>query len=249
MPATGSSMPARRTASRSWRLLRPPGSGVPVPGAMPGSTTSTSTDKNTASQSSVATVERLVEAVVESPVDDLGHVVAAHAPLGHPGQRRRLRPVPAQADLDETVTARRPRLDEPPHRCSVTEQRAELGVPGVGVGIEMDDRDPAPAHVPGDPRHVGEGDRVVAAEDDGDRTRACDLLDGPFEALERLLGLPRQHLHVAHIDDAQLDEGVDVQCQVRPARRRGGGSRSGGSPGGRSDSRGGARCPRRRGHR
>src|SRR6266498_155089 len=40
-PTTGSSRAQRRTASSSWRLVRPPGSGVPVPGAMPGSTTST----------------------------------------------------------------------------------------------------------------------------------------------------------------------------------------------------------------
>ena len=29
-------MVTRRTASRSWRLEKPPGSGVPVPGAEPG---------------------------------------------------------------------------------------------------------------------------------------------------------------------------------------------------------------------
>jgi hypothetical protein len=44
----------RRTASSSCRPVNPPGSGVPVPGAMPGSTTSMSTDKNTPSQSSLA---------------------------------------------------------------------------------------------------------------------------------------------------------------------------------------------------
>jgi hypothetical protein len=44
----------RRTASSNWRLVSPPGSGVPVPGAEPGSTTSTSTDKKTASQSFIA---------------------------------------------------------------------------------------------------------------------------------------------------------------------------------------------------
>ncbi len=43
-----------RTASSNWRLVQPPGSGVPVPGAIPGSTTSTSTERNTASQSSMA---------------------------------------------------------------------------------------------------------------------------------------------------------------------------------------------------
>ena len=39
-------MAIRRTASSSSRALRPPGSGVPVAGAAPGSTTSTSTDRN-----------------------------------------------------------------------------------------------------------------------------------------------------------------------------------------------------------
>jgi hypothetical protein len=53
-PASGNSMAMRRTASSSWRLVSPPGSGVPVPGADPGSTTSMSTERNTASQSSIA---------------------------------------------------------------------------------------------------------------------------------------------------------------------------------------------------
>ena len=54
MPPIVVSIAMRRTASSSWRLLSPPGSGVPVPGAEPGSTTSTSTDKKTASQSLTA---------------------------------------------------------------------------------------------------------------------------------------------------------------------------------------------------
>ena len=54
MPTTGSSSAIRRTASSSWRADRPPGSGVPVPGAWPGSHTSMSTERNTPSQSSVA---------------------------------------------------------------------------------------------------------------------------------------------------------------------------------------------------
>jgi hypothetical protein len=54
MPTTGSSSAQRRTASSSSLAVSPPGSGVPVPGAMPGSTTSMSTDRNTPSQSSVA---------------------------------------------------------------------------------------------------------------------------------------------------------------------------------------------------
>ena len=47
-------MAMRRTASSSCRLLSPPGSGVPVPGAAPGSTTSTSTERKTPSHSSTA---------------------------------------------------------------------------------------------------------------------------------------------------------------------------------------------------
>ncbi|NDD51912.1 MAG: 4-aminobutyrate--2-oxoglutarate transaminase [Actinobacteria bacterium] len=51
MPTTGSSRQILLTASNSSLEVIPPGSGVPVPGAIPGSTTSMSTDKNTPSQS------------------------------------------------------------------------------------------------------------------------------------------------------------------------------------------------------
>ena len=53
-PTTGSSRQTLRTESSSWRADRPPGSGVPVPGAWPGSQTSMSTERKTPSQSSVA---------------------------------------------------------------------------------------------------------------------------------------------------------------------------------------------------
>ena len=53
-PQIGSSHANLRTASRSCLPVIPPGSGVPVPGAIPGSTTSTSTERKTPSQSSSA---------------------------------------------------------------------------------------------------------------------------------------------------------------------------------------------------
>ena len=53
MPTTGSSKQIRRTASSNSRDVIPPGSGVPVPGAMPGSTTSMSTERKTPSHPSV----------------------------------------------------------------------------------------------------------------------------------------------------------------------------------------------------
>ena len=169
IPATGSSIAIRRTASSSCRPVSPPGSGVPVPGAMPGSTTSTSTDRKTASQSSSRDGERLGQAFVQAPRHDLGHLVAAHLLVGHPVQRLRLRPVAAQPDLQEPVAAHRAGLDQPAHRRAVPVQRAELGVAGVGVRVEVDQRHPAPAHVPGHAGRVGERDRVVAAEDHRDR--------------------------------------------------------------------------------
>ena len=53
IPTTGSSKQIRLTASSNSRDVIPPGSGVPVPGAIPGSTTSISTERNTPSQPSV----------------------------------------------------------------------------------------------------------------------------------------------------------------------------------------------------
>ena len=92
MPAIGTSIAIRRTASSSCRLVSPPGSGVPVPGAMPGSTTSTSTERNTASQSSCASCMRLGQAGVQPAAHHLGHLEAAHPLLGHPAAAS---PVPA----------------------------------------------------------------------------------------------------------------------------------------------------------
>jgi hypothetical protein len=84
MPASGSSIAIRRMASRSWRPVKPPGSGVPVPGAMPGSTTSMSTDRNTAPQSSVAIANASVRhssspRVTISVISKAAHTLPGHA--------------------------------------------------------------------------------------------------------------------------------------------------------------------------
>ena len=81
----------------------PPGSGVPVPGAIPGSMTSMSR----AEVDGVRAVERLVDGVVDhglgAPLLDLAHQVPAQALLLHPGERLGRRPVAAQPDLDEVL--------------------------------------------------------------------------------------------------------------------------------------------------
>ena len=77
IPTTGSSRQIRRTASSSWRDDSPPGSGVPVPGAEPGSH-----DVDVHRQEDALALvggdgERLGQALREAAVHDLGHLVAS----------------------------------------------------------------------------------------------------------------------------------------------------------------------------
>src|SRR3712207_8123458 len=60
------------------------------------------------------------------------------------------------ADLQEAVAARRPRLDEPPHRLAVAVERAELAVAGVGVRVEVQHRHPPVPDSVRDPRRSEE---------------------------------------------------------------------------------------------
>ena len=126
--------------------------------------------------------ERLGQALRQAAVHDLGHLVGPHLLAGHPVQRLGRRPVAAQPDLQEAVASQRARLDEPSHRLSVAPQRAELDVAGVRVRVEVDHRDPAVAEHVRDALRVGEGDGVVATEDDRDGSRTGHLLDRGLEA-------------------------------------------------------------------
>ena len=84
----------------------------------------------------------------------------------------------------------------------MADQRPELGVAGVGVGVEMDDRDAAPAHVAGDPGDVRPGDGVVAPEDHRERAGLRHLLHRRLQASHRRFDVAGRHLDVAHVDDA-----------------------------------------------
>ena len=197
------------TASRS-REVRPPDSGVPVPGAMPGSTTSTSTERKTPSQSSAA-ISRA--SVVEASPDDFGHLEPAHALVGHPLEDGRVGPIASEADLEEAVAADGSAEDEAPHGGAVTPESA-VGVSGVGVGVEVDQGDPAEAVVLGDALGGGVGDGVVAAEDDGDGSGLGDLAAGFHDSLEGALAVELLDADVADVDDAELAEGVDLESEV-----------------------------------
>ena len=135
---------------------------------------------------------------------------------GHPVEGLRTGPVAAQPHLEEPVAAQRSRLDQPAHRLAVPPQRAELDVAGVGVRVEVDHRHAAVAEHVGHALGVGVGDRVVAAEHDGDRACAGHLLDGRLEPAEGRLDVAGRHLDVAGVDDPEVLQRVGAQRQRGP---------------------------------
>ena len=159
--------------------------------------------------------ERLVEHRVQAPRDDLAHLEGPHALFGHPVQRLGLGPVAAQPDLHEPVAATGARLDQAAHRGAVAVERAHLRVASVGVGVEVDHRDASPPHVARDSRDVGQGDRVVAAQDHRDDARRGDRRDARLERGQRAFGIARGHLHVAEVHHAELDERVHAEREAR----------------------------------
>src|SRR5665213_4184721 len=64
-------------------------------------------------------------------------------------------------------------------------------------------------------RDVGEGDGVVATQDDRDGTAAGHLLHRLLETVQRCLDLAGGHEHVAGIDHAEVEETVDAERERR----------------------------------
>ncbi len=146
------------------------------------------------------------------------------AALFLPRELLRPRPVAAQADLDVAARVDVPLLDEPVHRRPVRDLHAEDLRARVGVGVEVDEAEPA---VPGGAgADVRLGDRVVAAEDDRNRTRSDDLSDRPLDRLVRPSGVGGDNRRVAVVDQPQLGHRVDLCLEVRPRRAAGGANRA-----------------------
>jgi hypothetical protein len=83
---------------------------------------------------------------------------------------------------------------------------------GVRVGVEVDEADRAvPA---GDRAHVWLGDRVVAAEDDGNRAGGHDLPNGALDLRMRARGIGGHDRSISEIHDAELLERVDLRLEV-----------------------------------
>jgi hypothetical protein len=128
--------------------------------------------------------DRLVEHHVHPSRHDLAHLEGTHALLGHPVQGRRLGPVTAKSNLEESVTATGAGLDESSHRSAVTVERAHLGVARVGVSVEVDHRHSSPPDMVRDTRDVGQRNRVVPTQDDRNDTGARDGAYALFESAQ-----------------------------------------------------------------
>jgi hypothetical protein len=82
------------------------------------------------------------------------------------------------------------------------------------VGIEVDDRHPAPPHVPGHAGHVGQRNGVVTPQHDGDGTRSGDSGHCLLQPGDRKIGVAGVHLDVADIDHTELDQRIHPEGQM-----------------------------------
>ena len=136
--------------------------------------------------------------------------------VGHPVEGLRARPVAAQPELQEAVTTSRAGLDQTSHRLAVAVERAELDVTGVGVGIEVDHRDPPVASGAGHTGHVRPGDGVVAPQNQRDLARLGDRGDRVLDDLAAAHHVTGVDLEVAGVDDGDVvGQRVDAHRHVR----------------------------------
>jgi hypothetical protein len=159
----------------------------------------------------------VVEHGRQSTLPDLLDEVAAHVLGAHPGEGRAVGPAAAQTDLDEVRTAGGTGLDQPPHRRPLAGEVPFDRLGGVGVGVEMDDVDPAPADGGRHGCRRGSGDGVVAPEHDREDAAPRDLHDALTDRGVRGLDEPVRTDRVAEVDDLELLEDLDPEVEVEGA--------------------------------
>ena len=166
-----SSAAMRRSAPRSSRVVRPPGSGVPVPGANAGIEHVDVDGEVDALRAAAHVGDDVVEDAVEPARVDLVHRVPAEALRAHPVEVRRPRPRAAQAELDDVVAVEVALLDGDAERRAVRDPDAEELRGRVGVGVEVHDRVAVAPVVLGQHAQRRQRERVVAAEHERHRPR------------------------------------------------------------------------------
>ena len=88
-------------------------------------------------------------------------------------------------------------------------------MPGVGMRVEVDHRDPAEPVVPSDTRGVRQGDRMIAAEYEWHRACGTDGVHRRLDVTDAALDVAGEALDVAAVVDPQVSE------PVGPQRKRG----------------------------
>jgi hypothetical protein len=99
----------------------------------------------------------------------------------------------------------------------VAREVALEGIGGVGVRVEMDDPDLAPADRRRHRRRRRPGDRVVASEDDGKDAALSDLGDSCAYRGMRGFDEPVRADRVTEVDDIELIEDLDPEVEVERA--------------------------------
>jgi hypothetical protein len=84
----------------------------------------------------------------------------------------------------------------------VTHELPEVILPGVGVGVEVDQRNLSVTVNVGDAAGVWERDRVVAAEDYRNTLLLSDPGDRAPNTADALIHIAGDHTDIAKIDDA-----------------------------------------------
>ena len=100
----------------------------------------------------------------------------------------------------------------------MADQAAPLHVAGVGMRVEVDDRDPSPADDARDSGHIGPSDGVVPAEDDRNGPRLGRDPDCVLEVVQRQALLHARHLDVASVQHPEVLQRIDPEGEVRARR-------------------------------
>ncbi len=100
----------------------------------------------------------------------------------------------------------------PAERGAVGERRAEVGVPGVQVGVEVQHRDRAVVAVQRAQQRQRDG--VVAAEGDQLGAAVAQLVGGALDGGDGFGDVERVHRDVAGVGDLVHGEGLDVEARV-----------------------------------
>ena len=118
----------------------------------------------------------------------------------------------ADADVQAVLGVEQALLAGPAERGAVGERGAEVGVPGVQVGVEVQHGDRAVVAVQRPQQRQRDG--VVAAEGDQLGAAVAQLVGGPLDGGDRLGDVERVDRDVARVGHLLRGERLDVEPRV-----------------------------------